>query len=111
MFYHIETEERTAGGRTGTVYTLSRPDVGSLVEVWPAHGFNCLRWRVGGQDLLYSAPDWAENPVPTRRGVPILFPFPNRIRDGKFRHGGRTFQLPKNDSTKANAIHGFAPRH
>ena len=111
MFYHIETEERSAGGRVGTVYTLRRPDVGSLAEVWPAHGFNCLRWQVRGRDLLYHAPDWADNPVPTRSGVPILFPFPNRIRDGTFTYQRRTYQLPKNDSTKANAIHGFAPRN
>lgn len=110
MLYHIETEERAAGGRGGTVYTLSRPDVGSLAEVWPDHGFNCLRWRVGGRDLLYSAPEWADNPVPTRSGVPILFPFPNRIRDGVLVHHGRRYELPKNDSTQANAIHGFAPR-
>jgi aldose 1-epimerase len=111
MLYHIETEERTAGGHSGTVYTLSRRDVGSSIEVWPAYGFNCLRWRANGQDLLYSAADWHENPLPTRSGVPILFPFPNRIRDGVFKHRGRTFQLPKNDSAHANAIHGFAPRN
>jgi aldose 1-epimerase len=111
MLYHIETEERTAGGRSGTVYTLSRPDAGSLAEVWPARGFNCLRWRAAGQDLLYSAPDWTENPLPTRSGVPILFPFPNRIRAGAFSFQGRRYQLPKNDSGHANAIHGFAPRN
>jgi aldose 1-epimerase len=111
MLYHIETEERAAGGRDGTVYTLMRPDVGSLAEVWPAHGFNCLRWRAGGHELLYSAPDWADNPVPTRSGVPILFPFPNRIRDGTFANHGRRYELPKNDSSRANAIHGFAPRN
>lgn len=111
MLYHIETDERTAGGRSGTVYTVSRPDAGSLIEVWPAHGFNCLRWRTGGRDLLYSAAEWLDNPVPTRSGVPILFPFPNRIRDGVFTFHGRTYELPKNDSTKANAIHGFAPRN
>lgn len=111
MFYHIETEERSAGGRGGTVYTLSRSDVGSLIEVWPAHGFNCLRWRAGGHDLLYRAADWTDNPVPTRSGVPILFPFPNRIREGRFSFAGREYRLPTNDSTKANAIHGFAPRN
>jgi aldose 1-epimerase len=111
MLYHIETEERSAGGRGGTVYTLRRPDAGSLAEVWPAHGFNCLRWQAGGRELLYQAHDWADNPVPTRSGVPILFPFPNRIRDGVFTYRGRTYRLPKNDSAKANAIHGFAPRH
>ena len=78
--------------------------------MWPAHGFNCLRWKARGHELLYAAPDWKTNPVPTRSGVPLLFPFPNRIRGGQFRHEGREFTLPKNDSAKANAIHGFAPR-
>jgi aldose 1-epimerase len=114
MFYHIETEERTAGGKTGTVYTLRR-NGGPLAEIWPAHGFNCLRWRIttaeGPHDLLYTAPDWHTNPVPTRSGIPILFPFPNRIRDGKFSQGWNNYQLPLNDSTRKNAIHGWAPRH
>lgn len=111
MLYHIETEERTAGSHSSTVYTLLRRDVGSLAEIWPAYGFNCLRWRVKGNDLLFAATEWNETPLPTRSGVPILFPFPNRIRDGRFIHGGREYQLPKNDATRANAIHGFAPRN
>jgi len=109
--YHIDTEERSAGGHGGTVYTLSRLDAASLVEVWPAHGFNCLRWRANGHDLLYAAPDWEANPFPTRSGIPVLFPFPNRIRDGVFVHYGRRYVLPKNDSAHANAIHGFTPRN
>ncbi len=111
MLYHIETEERSAGGVGGTVYMLSHAASQSAIEVWPAHGFNCLRWKHRGDELLYAAPDWDTNPVPTRSGVPILFPFPNRIRDGRFTHGGKAYTLPRNDSTKANAIHGFAPRH
>ncbi|MBO0697287.1 MAG: aldose 1-epimerase [Zavarzinella sp.] len=111
MLYHIETEERTAGGHSGTVYALVRRDIGSRVELWPGRGFNCLRWTVGGHDLLYAAPDWTNTPLPTRSGVPILFPFPNRIRNGTFTSGGRTYQLPKNDSAHANGIHGFAPRN
>jgi aldose 1-epimerase len=111
MFYHIDTDERVAGGRCGTVYTLSRRDVGSLTELWLAHGFNCLRWRVNGQDLLYADPDWTNNPLPTRSGVPILFPFPNRVRKGLFVHRGRAYQLPRNDAIHENAIHGFAARN
>lgn len=110
MLYHIETEERMAGGHTSTVYVLSCASIGSLIEVWPSFGFNCLRWRAHGHDLLYSAEDWLLNPLPTRSGVPILFPFPNRIRDGAFHHKGRAYRLPKNDSAHANAIHGFSPR-
>ena len=114
MFYHIETEERTAGGKTSTVYTLKH-NGHAEAEIWPAHGYNGLRWRVPNEgvwrDILYAAPDWDANPVPTRSGTPILFPFPNRIRDGKFRFGSKSHQLPINDPAKRNAIHGFAPRH
>ena len=115
MLYHIDTEERTAGGRRGTVYHLSHNGTGMSAEVWPAHGFNCLRWQVpssqGPKDALYLAPDWNTNPVPTRSGVPILFPFPNRLRGGHFSFAGREIQLPLNDSTAKNAIHGFSPRN
>ena len=115
MFYHIETEERTAGGKTGTVYTLTHGS-GALAEIWPAHGFNCLRWRVdtadGPRDLLYAAPEWETQPgADGAAAFPFCFPFPNRIRDGKFSFGWKDYQLPLNDSTKTNAIHGFAPRH
>ena len=40
------------------------------------------------------------------RGVK-LFPFPNRIRDGRFSFGGATFQLPLNQAEEGHAIHGL----
>ena len=115
MFYHIDTEERSAGGRSDTVYVLRHFDDSARAEVWPAHGFNCLRWQVRGPqglaDALYASPEWEHDSVPTRSGVPVLFPFPNRIRDGRYRFGGKAYQLPLNDPTRKNAIHGWAPRH
>src|SRR5262249_35429618 len=81
---------------------------------WPGLGCNCLRWRVRGPseplDLLYVAADWESNPVPTRSGIPILFPFPNRIRDGRFTWDFHSYQQPVNDTAKRNSIHGFAGR-
>ena len=50
-------------------------------------------------DILYSAPDWESNPVPTRSGHPILFPFPGRLRDGTFTFEGKTF------TTSAQRLH------
>jgi aldose 1-epimerase len=79
--------------------------------VWPEVGCNCVRWSAGGRDRLY-APDPAELiDRPTRGGVPVLFPFPNRIQSGQFVWDGREYQLPLNDSSQKNAIHGFTPRH
>ena len=114
MGFTVHTREATAGGRTGPVYELTDGET-CRAEVWPAWGFNCLSWQVrqpGGEwaDILYHAPDWEKNPVPTRSGHPILFPFPGRLRDGKLVADGQTYQLPLLDSTKRHGIHGFTPR-
>lgn len=108
--------ERKAGDRAGTVYELTNTEGTARAELWPMWGFNCLRWQVkmpdgSWGDILYTAPDWETNPVPTRSGHPILFPFPGRLRDGRFTFEGKTYQLPLNDSVKQNAIHGFTPRN
>jgi aldose 1-epimerase len=58
--------------------------------------------------VFFTAPDWETNPVPTRSGHPVLFPFPGRLRDGRL--PGSATQLPLNDSTRQHAIHGFTPR-
>jgi aldose 1-epimerase len=108
MAYSADESRRTIGGRDQAVVTLIAGDASA--EVLPALGFNCVRWRVGDRDLLYCPPldELAERP--TRGGVPVLFPFPNRIRDGRFTCAGKEFQLPLNDPAKKNAIHGFTPR-
>ena len=116
MGFVVNTFEGRAGERAGTAFELIDADAGVRAEVWPMCGFNCLRWQVRQPDnrwgdLLYTAPDWETNPVPTRSGHPILFPFPGRLRDGRLTFDGATYRLPLNDSTKRHAIHGFTPRN
>ena len=114
MAFTITTREATAGPATGTVYTLTDAASGASAEVWPSHGFNCVRWSVRTRDgvapVFYTAPDWEANPVPTRSGHPILFPFPNRLRGGHFTFEGREYQLPLNETSGRHAIHGFTPK-
>ncbi len=115
MGFAITSREANAGEKSGTVYTLEDRKRGCRAEVWPFLGFNCLKWQVQtGKgttgDLLYTAPDWATNPVPTRSGHPILFPFPNRLAGGRFVFRGKAYQLPLNESSGNHAIHGFTPR-
>jgi aldose 1-epimerase len=97
-------------GLDPTVYVLEGN--GDRADIWPAQGFNCFRWTAqgGGLDVLYADPKFLEGSSPTRTGIPILFPFPNRIRDGRFTWDGKEYQLPLNDPVKKNAIHGFACR-
>jgi aldose 1-epimerase len=107
MRYRIETQQR--GG--GIVYRLIDDQTGASASVLPAFGFNLfdLRLPAAGEvrPVLDAAADWADNPrEPGRHGTPILFPFPNRIRDARYSFGGKTYQLTANNGP--NAIHGFA---
>lgn len=115
MPFTVRTAAVTAAGTPDTAYILSDPADTVRAEVWPGFGFNCLRWQFRQPDgswgnVLYTAPDWETNPVPTRSGHPILFPFPNRLAHGRFTFEGRDYQLPLNESTGTHAIHGFSPR-
>jgi aldose 1-epimerase len=109
----VQTRPEVSSGLDPTVYVL-KDGKGGRAEVWPALGFNCYRWQVAGPagplDLLYADPALFNNGRPTRSGIPVLFPFPNRICDGKFTWDGKTYQLPPNDPAQKNAIHGFACR-
>ena len=115
MAYRVTMEKRAAAdGLDGTIYILADQAGTARADVWPALGFNCFRWQaaVGDEapDLLYADPHLFEGARPTRSGIPILFPFPNRIRGGRFGWDGRDYQLPRNDPAEQNAIHGFACR-
>jgi aldose 1-epimerase len=114
MAFQVRTEPRQSRAHPGsTVVILEDPATGSRAEVWPAHGFNCYRWHVefeGQRELLFTNPQFFDEERPTRGGIPVLFPFPNRIRDGWFAWAGKDYRLPLNDPSGKNAIHGFACR-
>src|SRR5271165_720799 len=107
MAHRVTTEPR--GGRT--VYTLHDDATGASASILPSYGFNLfdLRLPVAGEvrRVVESAPDFVENPVkPARNGIPVLFPYPNRINHGTFTFRGKTYTLPINSGT--HSIHGFA---
>ena len=107
MRFQITSEHRpNAFGIDDRVIILA--DAENRLEIWPALGLNAYRWQVAGQELLYRHPAFFTERKPTRTGFPILFPFPNRIRDGRFVWKGKAYQLPVNDPANKNAIHGFA---
>jgi aldose 1-epimerase len=116
MGFEVRISRGTAGDRSGEVYELVDTAGTVRAEVWPQWGFNCLKWQLRQADahwadILFHMPDWESNPVPTRSGHPILFPFPGRLRDGRFTFDGKTYQLPLTDNSKLHSIHGFTPRN
>jgi aldose 1-epimerase len=106
-------QQPSSSGLNGTIHILESA-AGDRAEVWPALGFNCFSWKTvkDGQqlDLLYADPQLFDNGRPTRSGIPILFPYPNRVRGGRFTWDGRAFQLPMTDASKKHSIHGFVCR-
>ena len=85
--------EIAAGGARATV-----------VEV----GGGLRSYTVDGRELLdgYAADEMASS----ARGQPLI-PWPNRVRDGRYRWGGAEHELPLNEPAKGNAIHGFSRYH
>jgi aldose 1-epimerase len=95
--------------RDPAVWVLGN-DQGHRLEVWPAMGFNAYRWAVAGDppiEMLWRDSKFFDEAKPSRSGFPILFPFPNRIRDGQFTFAEKQYNLPKRDPAGKNAIHGF----
>ena len=88
-------------------HTISNAQ-GDSFSIVPAHGANLLDLQFGGQSVLdgFKTPEelivngWGKNI--------ILFPFPNRLRDGQYTHDGITYQFEINNADTQNAIHGFS---
>lgn len=104
------------------VVVLQTPSGRSRAEVLTDCGFNCARWSFRRDDqtleILWpgisaigatSTPDAPAAKVlsPFRFGIPVLFPFPNRICHGVYHWSGREYRLPINDPQQRHAIHGF----
>ena len=105
----VETAPRACQGAEWLAYLLEDTAGPARFEVWPHHGFWGASWQVwrpnshDRHELLFTQPD---RPL-IQQGIPLLFPFPNRIRDGRFTWQGRDWQLPCNDPAGRNAIHGL----
>jgi aldose 1-epimerase len=91
--------------------TLHDETTGASAKILPARGFNCYSYQplVAGEavEVLWTAPDFVSGQSKaSHSGIPILFPFPGRLRGTKFSFGGETYSLEAGDGI-GNAIHGF----
>ncbi len=95
-----------------TIQTLS--SAGSSARISVEHGFNCFEFlaKVGERtvsvvDTLDGFAETGERP--SGSGIPILFPYPNRITKGRYEWEGTPYELPESlvGYNKDNAIHGF----
>ncbi|MBC8110835.1 MAG: hypothetical protein H7Y04_07230 [Verrucomicrobia bacterium] len=115
MKTHISTDN--FGGYTR--YKLLNEDTGEYIYVIPDCGGilqALVLWRKYQQNEatdkinLYSVIDGvSEDELPENSWYrsSFLFPFPGRIRDGKYTFEGKTYQLPINETSRNNALHGL----
>lgn len=89
--------------------TLSSPDDSQSFSLVPGQAANLLSLRIGGHEWVegcatpehLTANPWSRSS--------LLFPFPNRLRDGRYEWLGQEYQFQTNDTQRNNALHGFAP--
>jgi aldose 1-epimerase len=96
--------------RTGTPVIVLRDET-AHEEAWiaPEAGHNCFQLRVhaGDRRLDLLAGPLDEAALPTGGsgfGIPILFPFPNRVKAARYRFQGKEYTLDATSS--GNHIHG-----
>ena len=86
---------------SGQQHRLSRGDqVAVVTEV----GATVRCYDVGDRPVLDG---FAEGRRPDGGRGQVLAPWPNRVRDGRYRFGGQDLQLGLTEAAKGNAIHGL----
>ena len=91
-------------------YRLHETNLGHGFDIVPEMGANVTAIRFAETNVL----DGYETPEELSAGKwgksAILFPFPNRLRDGQYSWHDREYSFPLNNASTNNAIHGFV-RH
>lgn len=90
-----------------TKHILRNEKTGQQLAILPEYGAIVLDLQLQGVSILdtYQTPQevinnsWAKNTV--------LFPFPNRLKDGTYDWGGETYHFFANESLTNTALHGF----
>ncbi|MEQ1744921.1 MAG: hypothetical protein ABMA02_05825 [Saprospiraceae bacterium] len=92
------------------LYRLHHPESGNSFSIVPGLGATVLEIVFDGQNVLdgYLSPEELEAGKWGKSA--LLFPFPNRLRDGRYTWLGRDYAFPINNAATQNAIHGFV-RH
>ena len=95
-----------------TEYVLTNPETGEALYILPEYGGIIRRMTLHKEGHLHHVIDVANNPeqlLETMQAYPSahLFPWGNRVRDGKYSFQDADYQLSINEIGFNNAIHGF----
>ena len=81
---------------------------GDSFSIVPEYGANLIDLKFKGQCVI----DGFQTPDELTEGAwgksIILFPYPNRLKDGRYTFNGKTYQFDINNADTGNSIHGFS---
>ena len=84
----------------GTEYKLSYKNQHCIIAEL---GAVIKKYAIDGLDIITSF----ENKLPASYQGCVLFPFPNRLENGRYKFNGKKYQLPINEIDRNNQLHGF----
>ena len=115
----MEQAPYSAGVKTvdGFRICVLQEDQKAVAEIAPGLGNNCYALRVADTGSGYESGSWLDlidappdlrtlQERPDSYGIPILFPFPNRVRGGAWQFEGETYQFDK-PAESPTSIHGL----
>lgn len=92
-------------------YVISNPATGESVHILPEYGATIHRMILQKKGKLFTVISTGETDeeflADSSYPSAILFPWPNRIQDGKYDLFGSDYFLPINEQPLNHAIHGF----
>lgn len=80
---------------------------GNRLALVPGFGACVLGLQLQGQSVLDGYQDPLEMNINRWAKNVLLFPFPNRLKQGRYEWEGQTYEFPINDGQTGNALHGF----
>jgi len=80
---------------------------GNSMTVIPEHGGHLLEVSIGGVSVIDGFQTEEELSSNFKSKSAVLYPFPNRLKNGQYEHDGKTYQFPINNASTGNAIHGI----
>jgi aldose 1-epimerase len=89
----------------GEQYELTLEAAGRSVRAVIAEVAAAIR-HLSVDGVEVTAGDDDDAPPPFECGI-VLVPWPNRVRDGRWTHDGRTLQLDITEPERGNALHGL----
>jgi len=106
-------------GAAERLYTITSPDGRAIAWICPEIGGNAIDYAVLVGERWVHVLDVPPSPavlreIPSRYGLPILFPFPGSMRGGSYQWAGREHVVPPTYPTGSDpdgatvVIHGFA---